>query len=317
MTKVASHLLHKLSPKLHKLKNKEEGGSTKSALLDFQSYLKNLKKTHLKKDYTDNNSYLVGCIYRDNSEIKAAEINAYVKAQFHVALKSFDNLIAHIEKQEDGLNSHTINKYADLIKDYIFDLKPFVEHLERTKNPEFELFTVWKPYNSSAFELFKTCQALYWYPNIDRRIIDRKAATNLSVFMLRQSMEIKFKRVFGIYKLYDRNKNSLRLEHEFLPNFIENNKDLIKLELPGINMTDVLNIYKWTNHTIHNAINPNIWEVYYTLEIVNYLFKGGQYRKEDERQVLSVYASVKLKDNQVLLDRLMEGIYQATKQTVF
>ncbi len=292
--------------------------SAKKSLYDFRDYLHDLRTRIISKDYSKNNSYLVGQVFQNVRTLqKESQLNQYLKTNLFIAVEAFDDLIALIERKEKAISARIVTKYHELIWEFIFDLKPFVELLERKKNKNFQFFRGGKIYSNSAVELFKTCESLYWYPCIDHQIIDKKAATNLNLFSLRQSLEIKFRRIFGVFALYNRDLNDIKIRHDFFPTFIAQNLDLIDLPLPNINMNELLKIHDWTNYTIHNGVNPRIWQIHYAIKICQSIFKPTQYRRNDDKEVLSIYASVKIKNNEKLLDRLMSEIYETNQRRIF
>lgn len=316
MTKVATHLFYHLTPKVMR-GNRKINVTAKKALYDMKDYLHDLKKRTLKRDYSNNNSHLVGNIFRDLRTLKdGSELTQYVKTNMYIAIEAFDNLILQIEKKEKRIDANSLQKYSDIIREFVFDFKPFVEFLEKDQKG-FIFFRGGKSYGNSAFELFKTCEALYWYPTVGNQVIDKKATTNLNLFSLRQSLEIKFKRIFGVFELYNKDKADIKLRHDFFPNFINDNLNYIDIQLPSINMTELLKIYNWTNYTIHNAVNPRIWQIYYAIKICSSIFKSGQYKRNDDKEVLSIYASVKIKNNDFLIKQLVERIYEANDKKIF
>ncbi|MBZ0244457.1 MAG: hypothetical protein K8H85_00775 [Cyclobacteriaceae bacterium] len=317
MTKVATNLNYYLTPKVVR-SNRKVKVNAKVALYDFRDYLHDLKKRTIKKDYSVNNSYLVGNIFRELRSLKdGPELKQYLKTNLCVAVDSFDQLVSQIELKEKVINQRVLTKYADLLREFVFDLKPFVELLERETDKKFIFFRGGKDFSNSAFELFKTCEALYWYPTISNQIIDKKATTNLNLFSLRQSLEIKFRRIFGVFELYNKDLNDIKLRHDFFPNFISDNLSYIDIKLPSINMTELLRIYNWTNYTIHNAVNPRIWQINYAIKICGSIFAPGQYKRNDDKNVLSIYASIKIKNNDILTNNLIESIYEFNDKKIF
>jgi len=317
-TNVATNLIYyTTTPTVFRSKTKPKV-SAKKSLLDFRDYLHDLRKRSNSRDYSKNNSYLIGQVFRNPRTFKTEpELHQYIKTNFFLAVEAFDDLIKLIDRKEKTINARIVSKYRELIWEFIFDLKPFVELLERRTDKTFQFFQGGKTYQNTAFELFRTCEALYWYPCIDDQIIDKKAATNLNLFSLRQSLEIKFKRIFGVFALYNKDSNDLKIRHDFFPSFIAENLKLIDLPLPNINMTELLKIYEWTNYTIHNAVNPRIWHVHYAIKCCSSIFKPTQYRRNDNKEVLSIYASIKIRNSGELLDKLMCKIYETNGSKIF
>ncbi len=86
---------------------------------------------------------------------------------------------------------------------------------------------------------------------------------NISVFLLRQSIEIKSKSIFGIDKVYYQNVDYL--PNSFFLDFIMQNN--YYFELKNIDLKKIRTIFNWTNNCIHEATKPKIREIQYALKI--------------------------------------------------
>ncbi|WP_160713138.1 hypothetical protein [Chitinophaga solisilvae] len=281
---------HHLAIRKHSKKKVKE--SAKDCLLGFASYLQDIVDRHVKKDKSENYDYVVGTIYKHQGKPKTkSESENYMKVSLCVGNHCFKLLVADLQKKDAGLKLTTITRHVDLIRSYLFDLKPFIEYFERKKNPNFVLFKGWKSFHNTSHELENISQNLYWNGIYKQNIFDQKMAENIAVFTMRQALEIKFKRICGVLEIQDKDHNGLKIPHNFFPDFIRQQTDHIKIA--DVDLKLVLKVYNWTNKTIHNAENPFIWELKYALDIIEPFFRDGEYRGKRMTQS-SVYGAVKI-----------------------
>lgn len=281
--------------------------STIKALENFAEYLNNLTSTHLRKDKSSDLEYTIGAIFKDARNIKSgSDWNNFAKNNLGFANKCFQELVEFIKNKEPKHTAKAIRKYSEIIRDYIFDLKYFVEYFERKSDPNYVMFTGGKSYNNHSYELNLISNNLYWNACYSQNIFDQKMALNVSNFTLRQSLEIKFKRILGIYDVYNKAFNGPKIKHEFFADFISDNS--ASFELPYTNLTFLLKVYKWTNITIHNAENPLIWQLKLALEYVNPFFSWGEGLNKDGKKVSSIFGAVKITGYATLKDKLAEQL---------
>ncbi|MFZ4860786.1 hypothetical protein ACL9RF_01230 [Sphingobacterium sp. Mn56C] len=308
MKDYAIKLINKLHDKrIRKTLQNNSRESTKTCLYGFKEYLNALVKNYVAEDKSTNDSYVIGRIFKNTGLIRnQVEYNNFMKVSLSVANNKFNGLIKIIEGDDSKMKHSTIVKFSDLISNYIMDVKPFIEYFERKTNPEFILFKGWKSYNNHTFELSIISNNLYWNGFYKQNIFDQKMAINIACFTLRQALEIKFKRICGIYDIYNREFNGPKLRHDFFSDFIDGNSNLF--EHPYKTLTDLVKVYKWTNVAIHNAENPLIWELRFALDYAGTFFKWGEMVSEDNRHIQSVNGSVVIKDYVELKRKLIDKI---------
>lgn len=282
--------------------------STRSVLFSLLEYFKTVDSIANKKKFQD--TYLIGCIYHDKRYLKNTEYVNFARAQLHLAVKSFGAFLSKIDA--DSLNHFQILKYKDKIIAYIFDMKPFVEFFERKFQPDFQLFVGFDVKVNTTLELFKTLEALFWYPNINPKLLDQKATFNLLTFAIRQAIEVKFKRIFGIVDLYNKNYSGPKLRHDFFVNFVK--EHLEYFETPKLPLQYVIKIYEWSNYTIHNAINPRIWEIQFAMDQLSPWF--AVYTETfGSKTTSSAYGAVRIKKFEELKSKIFESIDKIVNDT--
>ncbi|HZY39519.1 MAG TPA: hypothetical protein VFE53_22845 [Mucilaginibacter sp.] len=281
--------------------------STATCLKGFQAYLNQLTATSVKKDHSGNASYVIGALFKNERAIsKDVDLYSFAKVTIALANRKFNDVVAEIEATDPKISNYSIRRCSDLIHEFIFDVRPFVEYFERKKNPEFVLFKGWKSYHNSTSEIFLISNNLYWNGLYKQNIFDRKMATNIAVFTLRQALELKFKRLCGVFDVLTDDRDGVKIRHDYFPGFINENSDLFFL--PDMNVTDLLRVYKWTNNTIHNAANPRIWELRFAQDFCRPLFTWGTYTDDAGETTSSTNGAVVLKDLGELKKRLISSI---------
>ena len=289
----AQKLLVKLNTNIPAKHRKKIQESTKTCLLEFAKYLDEIKCNYVKKDNSENANYVIGVIFKNLNAInKPVEWNNFCKVSLSVANRKFQELVQIIANEKD-FKRKTILKYKDLIRDYVFDLKYFVEYFEQKSNSAYVFFRGGKSYNNHTYELFFISNNLYWNSIYRQNIFDQKMALNIACFTLRQSLELKFKRICGVYEINNEDYNGPKLRHEFFAEFIEENNE--HFELPYASLTELLKIYKWTNYAIHNAENPLIWELKFALDYTHPFFKWGEDISRGTH-VKSIFGAIRIKD---------------------
>lgn len=282
---------------------------------EFSKFIDTLKNEVVKKDNSNNLEYIIGAILKDERTLKNdSEINNFCKCSLSVANKYLKEVIGEIKKDNKKLTDKNVLKYSDLIREYLHDVKPFVEYFKRKKDPNYILFTGGKDYNNHSYEINRISNNLYWNCFYKQNIFDQKMSINISNFALRQSLEIKFKRILGIYDVYNKSLNGPKLRHDFFPDFINRNKS--HFELPYTNLSFLINAYKWTNRTIHNAENPRIWELRCVLDYVNPFFKWGEGLTNDGKKTSSIFGAVKINDYDTLKEKLIDDLYNVGSEIV-
>jgi len=244
------------------------------------------KDSVVSKSYSDD--YLIGTVYKENVIFKTRnEYTQLCKAQVSLASITLKDLLVEIENTD--LTCESASKH---ITEYVFDLKPFVEELERRNNPNYNFFEGGKSTSDMAVMMFKEAKTLFWssiYKDVNP--VSHRSALNLSVFALRQALEIRLRRAIGIYKILDEKLNNAKLSHDFYIDFFKNNTDIFTLKIPSI--TNLSKIYKWTNYSIHTGFMARVWEIQYAFDYCSNLFNPDSY---EHGKGWSIHSAIKISD---------------------
>lgn len=296
--RLAQSLFSKLgdSPKHIKKKNRQ---STALCLSNLAEYIDELCNKHVKRKYTDD--YLIGAIFKLEVSYKTdSEVNQYCKSQLFIA-NSWLNSLINIIKENGNFNHASIIKHKHHITDYLFDIKPFIEYLERKSNKDYIFFDGGKYYGQKAWQVFRESKVLYWHSSSNKNYLTHRSNISLSVFTLRQSLELKFKSILGLSDIYDKSNASAKIKHDYIPDFLDRN--LSELDVNYNSLKYIIKIYKRTNVTIHTGIIPHIWEQDFALNYCAGLFKPDAAKPSG---AWSLYSSVKIKNYDILIKKFMD-----------
>lgn len=210
-------------------------------------------------------------IYKD--KVEPVEVDDYVKISLFAAKQTLSNLIGQIKATHGGLSNKNIKLYRNLIYDLLHDITPFINHYEQKTDPTYDFFTGWKSYATSSFETFMIAKGLFYNSVFRTNPLPYKESQGMASMAIRQSIEIKTKRILGISKI---NKNKKKLsDYGFkrLFDFIEaNNTDII---YTPIDFEILKAIYKWSCAYIHNGDISYLWQTETALSYLKPFFASG------------------------------------------
>jgi len=251
-------------------------------MAEFNEWVKANLKAH-----TDD--YLIGQIYKENIFFRTeGEYTQLCKCQAELANRCLKSLSENVEKKAEvypSLRKHII--------DYIFDLAPYIDQIMKKNDPNYQFMEGIKSYSQNSIWMFREARNLFWSSTVtDKNPLSHMSAVSLSVFALRQAIEIRFRRALGIWKIVDEaNLSDAKLRHDFILDFVAKNPDLIELNIGS--MTNLTAIYKWTNFSIHTGGMPKIWEIQFVLDYCRKVFEPDA---PDPKKGWNINSSVKIKD---------------------
>ncbi|MCZ4303852.1 hypothetical protein O4G98_03825 [Zoogloeaceae bacterium G21618-S1] len=186
-----------------------------------------------------------------------------------VAISQFERLIAEMKAGHTEVKAEKLRKFSPLVHDYLHDLRPIVEYLERRKDPDYEFFRGSKSYQPMGWQLFRASRQLAVMTVNSAIRIDHNVSHIAAVFMLRQALEVKFERIIGV-SLLDKWYQSPKLRHGFHYGFIKDN--LSYFEFASVDFARLEQIYKWCSVLLHQAIQPFAWQLPYAFSVTEGLF---------------------------------------------
>ncbi len=244
--------------------------SAEGAITDFANHLSWLMQRHVKKSYKK--EYLVSWVFSTKQSFeKKSEADGYCRANLVVAKLCFDSLVNNIQGNHTKPQYKDLMRYHELVRDFIHDLKPIAEYLERQKNPTYTFFHGHKSYSVHTWEVFRISQQLAVQSAFRNQYLhfDHKTARIVSVFVLRQALEAKFFRLVAV-EIYNKTGDTPRLKHLFHYDFIEKNNSYF--DFKAVTFLILKKIYQWCNDIVHRVYLPLAWEVDYAQQICQGLF---------------------------------------------
>lgn len=246
-------------------------------LEELLCYIDSLVHYHIKKDYSED--HLVNTIFQESSNIrKPQQLENYCRCHLYIARNWLGALISDLKANNETSHHHVI-KFKSYISDFLFNIKTFIEYLERKKSKDYVFFNGIKHHGQHSATIFRTSMQLYWQSSENINNCSHSALINLSTFTLRQAIELKLQRIIGAQDIYDKTGNRLRTKLDMYSSFISENTDLITTNCHSIH--NILTISKWTNKTIHKGATPYIWEQWYALTVSMHLFERIEGRQND------------------------------------
>ena len=111
-------------------------------------------------------------------------------------------------------------------------------------------------------------QAFGWF--VYEQPPQRLVSEFLSIFELRQSMELKFRNILGIVSVDD----GIKIKHGTVPNILKQNISAKNFSPQnGIGLTQIMHVYDWTDISIHNMQTDCVWIVWKAMMVVRSFFE--------------------------------------------
>jgi hypothetical protein len=292
---IGNQLLTKIESYDLKNPNKIQFEDIKQQLLNCINDVE--KYTDRYSHWTDD--YLVQWLYKPRHFIEQQrDIETYNKIHLVVAIRSFKKLVVDIEYKNFEL-------FVQHIRCYIIDLKFFIEFFENKTNSDYSFLIGGKSYYTDSHSIKLASNNLFWQSPINT-IEHQKIAFILSIMALRQSIEMRLKRICGIERVYP--KSGEYISSNFFPDFINQHPEYFEFP-PNWNFSHILKVYKWTHNIVHNGVQPLVWEVSFALDYTRILFGGGSITTTDQSITKeSIYGAVKVKKYCEMKEKISQKI---------
>ena len=258
---------------------KEVIGSTK----EYQKWILTLKKDFsITKNYTL--EHIAEQIFSESSFDKN-------RCKMHILAIEFsiNELLKELEKifeQDNNISiyEHFIKGKLALLRDIILDINELIWKCKEVflEEPQTR--------KSGRRRLFDSREVFLSSKNLLRRhfYYDDISFSSISVFLIRQSIELKILNCLGIYKIVDKNNIAQKFKIEKIIEFIEQSN---KIDFP-IKKSLLLKITKWTNAYIHRGIMHYHWQIVLAHNVLLPLFKMGE-----GKTMISLDGAVKIDKN--------------------
>jgi hypothetical protein len=242
--------------------------SAGKALSNFGDHLQWLMSRHIKKPLSD--EYLAGiCFGKIHALEGDAAVNAYCRVHLAIAADCFSELAAGLVKRS-ARKSKGLKRNAEIIRNYLFDLKGIAEHLEQRKNPGYQFLSGAKNDNvRPTWQIFQLSRQLIIGAGLPESDFHHSASKIAAVFVLRQALEAKFGQLVAV-DVYNSFGQIPRLKHDFHYEFIADNPAYFSFK--AVDFALLKKIYDWCNEVINRLYQPYAWQIAYAHKICSGLF---------------------------------------------
>jgi hypothetical protein len=235
------------------------------ALTAFVAYLQELASKHAKQWLGD---YVAQVCFRKEIDFSSdTEFTQFARVSLVLAANQLATILKGLVDKPAG---SPLLRLREVLRDYVFDLKRYVEWLERRHH--ITLFAGGKNYRIESFQLFMLARQL---GHGSGDLGDHKTSQAACIFALRQALEARFFRAIGV-DLLDQYGQTPKTRHGLQMDFIAGNPQFF--ELTGCSLAQIQHVYKWSNDIVHGAYQPLAWQVAHALEVSAPIFGAGPHR---------------------------------------
>lgn len=241
---------------------------------EYIKYVDSLKKKYSKKQKSYTDEHIAEDIF---SEITIDNFRLHIEA-FYISIKAIKDELCSICKnnEEIKIGNYFYNGYIKgrllLLNDIILDFNEIYWQIEEY------FFNRPQPRKSGRRRIFMGREIFETSKSILRRQVSyqQHAYSSVSVFLLRQTIEITTLRALNIYGFFDNEGNKQKFRLEDILDFIENNKKYIKFP---VKLSILKKIIKWSNPYIHAGFMYYHWQIIIAQKVLQLLFRGGEDNK--------------------------------------
>lgn len=261
------------------------------AVSDFMALLISLENKHAKKDWS--NEYLISNVFGRSRPLKNdAERGAHCRTHLKIAVRQISRLISNLNDPVTGsISAAKVESHKDILTDYVFDLAEIIPWLER-KNPAFIYLEGGKNADVHSWQVYLLSRQLAYQSvrSNQPKYFDHKPAQIAAIFVLRQSLELRFERLVGVYP-EDRKGKPPRLWHGFHQEFINAYPQFFLCR--GFDIKELRPVYDWCSEIVHLAYQPFAWQLDWSLELCGRLLGT---RKTSAGQAWNIANAVEIID---------------------
>ena len=267
----------------------------------FNTYLSFLKELY-KENYKKNKEYSDEHIAEQIFCYEIGNVKEFTKYSILAIIKTFlrieDNIEYFCNKNESELLYKEIRLFSELLSDSIV----FINLSNLKYKGQESHFGYFKTNFVYSLQTYVASQKLF-HENIDIKNWSIKAIRNTSIFLIRQSIELRLKNAIGVGNVIDLNGNPIKLRHDMIIDFIKNFESYF---IFPIKFSLLNKIYKWTNVYIHNGIYDYLWLIDWAFIILNPLFTPyrdkitfdqimkGEFSGKSKTTAFSLFGSIKV-----------------------
>lgn len=216
-----------------------------------------------------------------DKEIKQ-KLDNYYKIQFSGMLYVFEDIYNEISKYKIENNFYKYENFHGFLRYYKYlyiNIDMILNDIERrNKNIHNQQPTK----NDNIIECDNRIKGKYSFESSKRLKMDLGSyyelySFNASVFLIRQSIELKIKNALGIDYILNDQLLMEKIPGDIFIEFVYNND---KIDFPNIQKSILRKIHKWTNYFIHGGFIVYIWQIHIAHKLLEELFKDDAIRIE-------------------------------------
>lgn len=203
----------------------------------------------------------------------------------------------------EGEKDLVVYNYYNLLREILFDMALLIQdynHVIKGVSPT--SFSIGKSLYQREFTLYQLLPQIIFGQVSFHSFIEREP--NVSIAIIRQVIELRIRKAFGIMGTYDKTKDSF----EPLPLgrvFDEIKKHQREIDF-AIPLSSIVRINGWSNIFMHSGMKDYTWTLIFVYRYLGEFIKGRKVGKS-----WSSNSGIRLK--QETLDKIIEGLAQAFK----
>jgi hypothetical protein len=166
-----------------------------------------------------------------------------------------------LDRFSQYINATNISEYEFTLNMLAYDLFPLVAHVETTILNNTLSYQMGSRPDQSAREVFDVCRIMFHIGTINPANLYVREIIPVSVFLMRQAIEIYGKRLVGFNSITDEQGNRARyVSTQVAWDFIksETQNENCRIHLP-VNIDIIRRVETWSNHYVHTGNIPDIY----------------------------------------------------------
>ena len=216
------------------------------SFLDFLNVIYN--ENFRKRNYSD--EHIAEQIFL--TEIKS--IKEYYKLTILAIMRTYSRIESNIEYFCKINNQSNLNNEIRLFSDLLSNSIAFLQSTDLKYSGIKSKYRIIRSNFVNSSQVYEASKKLF-HENIDKQCWSITAIRHTSIFLIRQSIELKLKNSIGLINV-NSNDNPIKFRNDLIIDFIKENEEYFKFP---VNFPILRKIYNWTNYYIHTGIFGYFW----------------------------------------------------------
>jgi hypothetical protein len=276
--------------------------SLKNCLLELQVLINSETSLHVNNLYQI--SELANYVFVEPN--KSTDLDTYCKANLYVANESFNEIVNAIAKMKGGMSYYNIMRQKDLLINFLIDISGFLNYLNQKKDSTYEFMPGYKVYRFDTYETFRLAERMFLWTFFDKQFLPYKESQGIVSTIIRLCIELKTKRLLGIYDIQKKHNRKKDYNFKLLFQFIQKRTDFLQYD--AIDFEMIRKIYSWACNFIHKGVGSFYWQNYYGLKLIAPLFQPDLIFQNGAMEA-SIFGAFKLIRDYSLLKKEVEFMW--------